>query len=276
MLRLWRIGFLVLTAPITWAQIDEHAVERELKGKPMALRSYSAEAASRYQWTGEKLVAAPSHLLTLGVFTTTSVHLKDGRLIFEGERGTLLNDAANHRLAKIGDDPMRLEIDMSNAPSALTVSALKDVLFFENPTAAIAGLPAPLSEMLPMDPSGMLKTKCNCQRYFDGGQWIEMAGHDPQFTNAKLKSMNSPKQIAAGEEISQKRISVASRVVAYVDSTGAVEDVWLGLPMGLGLDELVMESIRLYVFEPARYKNNPVGSEVLLETKNSRKLGLGG
>jgi hypothetical protein len=270
MLRFWRVGLVVvLTANVAWAQIDERAVERELKGKPMALHSYSAEMAARYQWTGDKLVAAPTHLRTLGVFTTTSVHLKDGRLIFEGERGTLLNDGPNHRLAKMGHDPMRLEIDMSNAPAALTVSALKDMLFFENPEAAIAGLPAPLSEMLPMDPSGMLKTKSHCQRFFDGGQWIEVAGDDPQFKYAKVKSTKSPKQVAAEEEMSQKRISVASRVVMYVDSRGAVEDVWLGLPMGLGLDGLVMESIRLYVFEPARYKNTPVGTEVLLETKNT-------
>jgi hypothetical protein len=148
MLRLWRTGFTValLFTRVGWAQIDVHAIEHDLKGKPMALRSYSAEPVARYEWVNDKLVPVAGHFFTLGAFTTQSVKLKGNRLIFEGTRGTIMRDAQRNILGRTGDAPMKLEIDLRSVPTTLQLPMLENMLFVEDTATAIAGLPMPFSK----------------------------------------------------------------------------------------------------------------------------------
>jgi TonB family protein len=245
-----------------WGQIDARAVEHEVKGKPMALRSYSAEAVARYQWVDGKFIPVPGHAFTLGVFTTKSVKLKGDKLIFEGNRGTLVRDPQKNLLGRTGDTPMKLELDLHDAPTTLRSPMLEKMLFVEDAAAAIAGLPMPLSEMLPLNTTGVVATKCNCDRIFDGAQWIKLAYKDPQYGSPKLKFSVEPE---FSEEARKQKISGGVVAEIYVDNTGHVGDVWIGRGAGLGLDEKAVAAARQYVFEPAMYKGRPVGTELAIE-----------
>jgi hypothetical protein len=50
----WVCGSLI--CPGGQAQIDVQASEHDFQGKPMGLRSYSAETIARYEWVDDKLV----------------------------------------------------------------------------------------------------------------------------------------------------------------------------------------------------------------------------
>ena len=257
-LRQVALAVVLLVARAGWGQIDAHAMEHELKGKPMALRSYSAEPVARYEWVGDKFVSAPGHSFTLGVFTTRSVKLKGNVLIFEGTRGTLVRDAQKGILGRTGDAPMKLEIDLRNAPTTLQSPILEKMLFVEDAAAAIAELPMPLSEMLPLNTTGAVVARCKCAVIFDGGQWIKLASKDPQYGYPKLKLSVEPE---FSEEARRQKVSGEVAVEIYVDSTGHVGDVWIGRGVGLGLDEKAVAAARQYVFEPAMYQGRPVGTE---------------
>jgi TonB family protein len=249
---------VLLIARMGWAQIDAHAIEHELKGKPMALRSYSAEAVARYEWVNDKLVLAPGHSFTLGVFTTRSVKLKGKVLVIEGTRGTLVRDAQKNVLVRTGDATMRLEIDLHNAPTILASPMLEKMLFFEDAAKAIAGLPMPLSDVLPLDTTGGAITKCNCSRIFDGSQWVTIGRGDPEYSYPKLKFSVEPE---FSEEGRQQKVSGEVVVEIYVDNTGHVGDAWIGRALGFGLDENAVKAARQYVFEPQMYAGKPVGAE---------------
>ncbi len=255
-----QVGLVVmlLVSRVGWGQIDAHAIEHDLKGKPMALRSYSAEPVAKYQWADDKLVPVPGHAFTLGVFTTRSVKLKGNVLRVEGTRGTLVRDAEKNVLVRTGDTTMRLEIDLHNAPTTLSLLALAKMLFFEDEAKAIAGLPMPLSEILPLNTTGEATTRCNCSRIFDGSQWMTIGRGDPQYGFPRLKSSVEPE---FSEEARRQKVSGDVEVVIYVDSTGHVGDVWIGRPVGFGLDEKAMQAARQYIFEPQVYKGRPVATE---------------
>jgi TonB family protein len=261
-LRYVGLVFALLLGRAGWGQIDAHAMEHELKGKPMALRSYSAEPVARYEWVADKFVSVPGHSFTLGVFTTRSVKLKGNMLIFEGTRGTLVRDARKGLLGRTGDVPMKLEIDLRNAPTTLSSPMVETMVFFEDAAKAIAGLPMPLSEMLPLNTTGVVAAKCDCTRIFDGGQWIKLAHNDPQTSHPKLKFSVEPK---FSEEARNQKVSGGVVAEIYVDNTGHVGDVWIGRGVGLGLDEKAVAAARQYVFEPAMYEGRPVGTELAVE-----------
>jgi TonB family protein len=253
---------VLLVARVGWAQIDAHAIEHDLKGRPMALRSYSAEPVAKYQWVDDKLVSVSGHAFTLGVFTTRSVKLKGNTLIFDGDRGTIVRDTQKDLLGRTGDTPMRLEIDLHNAPTTLALPALEGLLFFEDAAKAIAGLPMPLSEILPLNTTGVTAAKCGCIRIFDGGQWMKLADNDPQYSHPKLKHSVEPE---FSEEARKKKVSGGVVVEMYVDSSGHIGDIWIGRGVGSGLDEKAVAAARQYVFEPAIYQGRPVGTELAVE-----------
>jgi TonB family protein len=258
-LRYVGLVFVLLLGGVGWGQIDAHTIEHDLKGKSMALRSYSAEPVARYEWVDDKFIPVPGHTFTLGVFTTKSVKLKGDKLIFEGTRGTLMHDPQKNLLGRAGDTPMKLELDLHNAPTTLQSPMLEKMLFVEDDAAAIAGLPMPLSEMLPLNTTGRTPTKCGCAMIFDGGQWVKLTPKDPQYGYPKLKFSVEPE---FSEKARRQKISGEVAVEIYVDNTGHVGDVWIGRGVGLGLDEKAVAAARQYVFEPAMYQGRPVGTEL--------------
>src|SRR5665213_1367393 len=132
-----------------WGQNDVPALEKALMGQPMALRSYSADPVASYAWVDDKLEAKPIQLHTLGVFTTRSVKLKKDKIVLEGERATLVGDAQKSHVRPTVKVPMKIEVDLRGADSAVVLPRLQEMLFFADTTSAIAGLPEPVAGTLP-------------------------------------------------------------------------------------------------------------------------------
>ena len=246
-----------------WGQTDAGALERELKGKQLALRSYSAEPVAKYEWLGDKLVGVPGHVFTLGTFKVGSVWLKGGTLALIGERYTLVRDSKKNQMFAMGGAPMRLEIDLHGATPAEVVPKLKEMLFVEDLHEVIAGLPPTLANMLPTDLSDApAATGCKCARLFRDGSWIIAALPDAQYIPIRVKSTAEPE---FSEEARRQKMSATVKLALFVADTGLVGDVWILEPAGNGLDENAVAAARKYIFAPAQYEGKPVGTEVRVE-----------
>jgi TonB family protein len=258
-LRLAGLVLALMVARVGWGQINAKAVEKELKGKRVALRSYSAESVARYEWRGDTLVAVPGHEFTLGEFTAKSVKVKGNVLYIQGTRGTLVRDAVKNALVQTGDTTMTLEIDLHNAPTTLQLPEMEKMLFFDDEAKAIAGLAMPLSEILPLNRTSGATVTCNCSRIFDGNQWRTISRSDHEYSFPRLKFSREPE---FSEEARQQKVAGEVTLVLYIDNTGHVGDIWIGRALGWGLDEKAVEAARQYVFEPAMYAGKAVGTEL--------------
>jgi TonB family protein len=262
-LRIICLVMLLVTMRAGWGQANAGALEQELKGKQLALRSYSAESVARYEWVDDKLVVVPGHLFTVGVFKTRSVKLRGGVLVISGDRLTLVRDSTKNSFSLTGGDPMQLEINLHGATPAVAIPRLKEMLFVEDVNAAIAGLPAPLPEMLPFDvgsegrPAG-----CNCVWISKDGHWIEVANKDPLYAHPKVIYQEEPE---FSEEARRAKVGGAVRLTCYVDDAGRVGDIWIARPLGYGLNEKAVRSLQHYKFAPAQYDAKAVGTALSIE-----------
>jgi TonB family protein len=246
---------------VGWAQGDVKALEDALKDKQMELRNYSADSVAQYKWVDDKLVAEPNKAHMLGEFTTHSVKLKKDKLIFEGERATLIRDSKANRLWWAGKVPMKLEVDLAGADPAIVQPRLQEMMFFPDVQAAAAGLPVSVAEMLPFDVSGTPPPHPDSQRIFDGSHWIHIARSAPNYIAPKLVSSVEPKFT---DEARNHKISGDVMVALHISETGRADELWVARPLGFGLDESATNAVRQYVFKPAQYEGRPVESEIFV------------
>ena len=109
-------------------QTDVRALQDALHGKQLELRSYSADPVAEYKWVNGGLVTGTVNLHGLEVFLTDSVSLKKGKIVFQGNRVTLVRNGTD--VAAAGRSPMRLEVELNGADPAAVLPQLQDALFF--------------------------------------------------------------------------------------------------------------------------------------------------
>jgi TonB family protein len=262
-----RTGWLLLAltvARIGCAQTNAKDLEKELKGKPLGLRSYSAEPVAHYDWDGDKIVAVPGQTFAVGVFTASSVKLKNGVVALTGKRALVVRDSGKNILASIPEVPMRLEVDLHGALESKVLSKIKDMLFAADLPDLIGDLPAPLKEELPFDVAAKTAaSSCHCSHILQDGRWtdVETKGN-VDFTFPRVVAQTSPEM---SDEALKHKVSGAVVVVVFVDDLGQVGNVWIGESPGYGLDEKAVAAVRTYKFEPATYKGKAVGVAFKIE-----------
>jgi hypothetical protein len=250
---------LVMAIPVM-GQTDVAALETAIHGKPLALRTYSADQVARYTWTDGKLLPAYVDLHGLRVFFPDTVREKGSKITIDGQTSTLVKNGA--KLAPMGKTPMRLEIDLEDAKATTVVPQLQAGLFFPSIQDAFKGLPAPLADIVPFPSDGVYHPSPNSYILQDG-KWVKIAGSD-----AKLKPpmlAKKPDDAGLDQKGVDAGVSGSITLVYILSNTGRVDEVWVAKPLGGGLDELAAKAGRSNVFNPAQYDGAPVGS-VLVQT----------
>lgn len=251
-------GAIFLQAGI--AQKDAHALQNALKGKQLVLRSYAAVPVANYSWDNGKLITEPVTVHTFGVFATRSVKLKDGKLIIEGRRATMVRNTKTNAPELNDATPMRLTVDMHGADVSTVLPALQEMMFFSDVQGVLAGLPQQIANTLDISPAS--KTSCKCKWIFDGSKWLRVDAPTSRFVAPKVLFSTEPD---FSEKARQKKISGNVPMFIYVSETGHVTDIWLASSAGYGLDEKAEEAARQYVFKPATYDGKPVKTMLNLE-----------
>jgi len=249
----------MLACPLL-AQTDAAALEAALHGKPLALRSYSADPVAKYTYVDGKLLPDPIMLHGLGAFLTDTVRQRGSKIVIEGQIETLVRD--NGRIAPMGQLPMRLEVDIQGTTLAAAIPQLQALLFFPNMKAALDGLPEYVADYLPFPTDGKLQTPaCHCIHVFQDGKWIQVNGGDPKF-KVPLTIKENVNPALAQMAIDQK-ISGIIVLIYSISDTGRVDEIWLARPLGSAIDESAAKSGHADTFQPATLDGKPVGSVLL-------------
>ena len=243
----------MMLVQIGWAQNDIHTFETNVKGRRLALRSYSADPIASYMWTNGKLEASPVKIHTLAVFTAKSVKLKKGRIVFEGKRETMVSNVKENRLGLAGGTVMQLEIDLQGADPATVLPQLQEMLFFPDAASATAALPEHLVTFLPFDISHVRKAPCNCKYIFDKDEWIIV----------KDSQLHPPRLIQKSDTMTSQTGGLVTLLISVSDS-GQVGEIWFAKPANADLDEWATASAAQYVFQPALYDGRPVGTDIVI------------
>jgi hypothetical protein len=250
-------------------QTDLHGFEEALHGKPLGLRSYSADPVARYSWIGGKLLPASVELHGLEAFFADTVRQKGGKILIDGQSSTLVRNAG--KIAAMGRTPMTLEIDLQGANPAEVIPQLQAAIFFPNMAAALQGLPDFVADMLPFSSDGVYQSTCHCTRIFQDGKWVKLEENDPKLIASKLIQA-APQDPGLNQKAMDAKVAGALTLIYYIADTGRVDEVWLAKPLDPGLDESVARTGRGNVFRPAMYDGKPVGS-VLIQTMGFNAAG---
>ncbi len=254
------VAAMLLARPVS-AQTDASALQTALQGKPLGLRSYSADPVAKYTWVDGKLLPDPIVLHGLEAFFTDTVRQKGSKILIEGQVEPLV--LFGGKLAPMGKLPMRLEVDLQGANPAAVLPQLQALLFFPSLGAALKSLPEYVADMLPYPTDVKFQPACHCFHVSQDGKWTKIDIGSTNFAapvNIKKAANPGLDQMAIDE-----KISGTITLIYLVAETGRVDEVWLAKPLSDTLDESAAKSERDNVFQPATLDGKPVGT-VLIQT----------
>lgn len=251
----------VLLAQSAMGQTNASALQTALRGKPLALRTYSTDPVVKYTWVEGKLVPDTISLHGLDAFFTDTVKQKGSSILIDGHVETLVRDAG--KIAPMGKMPMQIEVDLQSGKPDTVIPQLKALLFFPSLKDALDNLPPYVSDFIPYPVDGKFQVTCNCTHIFQNGKWTSVTAKDGTLvppvivTKAPDTGLN---QMAINEKMSGT-ITLISRV----GDNGRVDEVWVAKPLGADLDQSAGKAAWDTVFRPATFNGQPVGT-VLIQT----------
>jgi len=249
---------LLLARPVL-AQADAAALETALHGKAFGLKGYPGDPVVKYTWLSGKLLPGPVDLHAMMAFFPDTVRLKSGKVTIDGQSSTLVKNGP--KLALMGRVPMRLEIDLQGADAATVFPQLQAGLFFPAMKAALDGLPAYVSDMVPFSADGVFHSTCNCGHILQDGNWVKLEAGDTKLKPPGIvKSETSP---TIDQKAIDEKVSGTISLIYLLSDAGRVDEVWVAKPLSPDTDEMAAKAGRTSVFSPATYDDKPVGTTML-------------
>jgi hypothetical protein len=252
------------------AQTDIKALHSAIHGKPLGLRSYSADAEADYTWNDNHLSSGPVKLHGLEVFVDDSVHLAYGQIVVTGTHETLLRYGS--KLALEARSPMVLKIDLKGADPATVIPQLQAALFFPDLQSAINNIPRMVANTIPAamykssEDGSSTKLTCDCYRIFKDGSWIDIEKSSARYRYpVHIYSYAYPEFTQEARD--NKILSGSILFTVHISDKGSVDEVWLVRPLGFGMDEVAADSVRTYRFKPAQLDGKPIESVINIESK---------
>jgi len=254
----------------THAQSTEAGLNSRLMGKPLYLRGFWRDDTLHFDSTGHLHGTSGPVTFTLSGFDLKKFHLKQNKLILEGNRvGLEFADNKQKRVTlQVGDgrhhkdESMHIEIDAN--PNGDYGPAL-DAIFVEGIANLVPSLPfywknyaeknflaiaaAPLNQPAP-ETSSAETQEAKPQR-IGGGITA------PRLLHSAEPAFNAPARVLM--------YSGTTLVNLHVETNGTVSHLSVVRPVGLGLDESALAAVQQYTFSPALMNDKPVLVELNVE-----------
>jgi TonB family protein len=257
------IALLWALSATAWAQVDAPALEQLLKGKQFHLLNYSADPVARYRWENGGLTAPPPQARTFGIFTPATVGLKGQVLTIAGDEAALVRDTKTGNVGMAGHSRMSLVVELGTSDPAMVLPQMRDQLFFADGTAAHASLPPMIADKVPYPNTGFAPPSgCNCQRFRNDGEWVEIPRGDPGLAQPRLIYQTDP---AYTPEARAAKVNGRVLLMFDVNTNGQAVDIWVLRSLGFGLDKAAVDALRKYRFTPASYKGRPVETQLVID-----------
>lgn len=253
------LPILILLAKLCCAQTDIQSLENTLKDQQLWLRNYAADRTVQYDWNNGVLVHKPTRFRTLGAFVPHAITYKDNKLIFKGDRSTLVRDRKQGKTFLTGKTQMTLEVNLQNADPGIVIPHIRQMLFFPDMQTAEANLPQPYADRLPFDISKTPEPKGAAEIFLDN-QWSKL-----EFTKITPPKLVSSVEPQLTDEARRAKARGSVYLIFVVSSSGHVEGIWSAFPFGFGLEEKAVDAVQKYVFKPAKYEDKPVGTPLQVE-----------
>lgn len=251
--------FLALPT-VVYGQSSDDALNNfraEVIKQRFIVQGFSADATTKFQWTGAGLSLSPPKLRTLGLLSPESVKLRGGEVYITGKRHTLIK-LKDGRISAVGNAASTIIVDLQGADPATVLPKLKSQLFFPTLESAMAAIPGEYARFLPATTDANLLTSSNSQPADAQRSCLPGAKYSlPSVTNREDPEFT--------EDARQAHIHGAVRIVFTVDDRGHTENLWLAIPLGLGLDENAARAVSHYTFKPAKCDDLPVKTQMIMD-----------
>jgi TonB family protein len=264
---------LICVCSFANAQSTEADLKLRLMDKPLYLRGFWRDDILHFDSNGQLRGTSGPVTFTLSGFDLKKVHLKQNKLILEGNRvGLEFSDNKQKRVTlQVGDwrhhedESMHIEIDAD--PNGDYGPAL-DAIFVEGIADLVPSLPfywknyarknflpaaaAPTDQPAPGTPSSVQTTPQESKPQRIGGAVTAprlLRTAEPQF-NTTARAL---------------RYSGTVLIYLHVEPDGTASHLSIVRPIGLGLDENALAAVQQYTFSPAMMNGNPTLVELHLE-----------
>lgn len=229
-------------------------------GKVLVLRKSCRGGHLKYNSDGEAQNCKNTSQWTLyGTVKINKVHLRQDNLKIEATRIFLTYDKEMKRFAELRGGEVSLLIDLDSATAGLDSITILLRRIFVKPEESLADIEPPYwSHFLRAYKSG--KPDETELAGLDGGPIYKV---EPGKVSApKEISAPSPNYTQEAEDAHYQGNSVLSLVV---NREGRPEDISIMLPVGMGLDDNAVETVRDWRFKPGIRDGLPVPVRVLIE-----------
>lgn len=268
----WLVIFLV-SATLARAETGKDAInalQQSMANEQLVLRNFSGEDVVRAGWTGSAFELEAPRWRTMGVLSVKAVRLNRDVLRIECIRHVAVRDKTDRIVLYPSTDPVRIDVDLKGGDLNEVLPRVKDALFYQSIQDALEGLPQDVRKVIParidkrMAPKGSAKVDplCDC------------ASKDKTACTAGLRAagMQPPKYLGGDDpqytdEARSSGLNGYVNVLLKVDEKGQPEDVWVAVPLGMGLDEEAARSVLTYVLKPAKCHGTPVTVALEVEVR---------
>jgi len=283
---LWITILLFLFAPTNDPAQIEQSLRQSYEKQTRLLRSYYSDSHLRYDATGALIGTAHPGPWALGYVAINSLKLNHGQLEIRGKRvGARIMDKPTQIAYLPAHQDVRIEIDCSPTPDESTLRGAIEHVF--NPVdqivvpalpdywhdllngnvvyPATAGAPMPSSfrsgcpsgistDVLPeVEASGTRRMVCAGRSIYRVGNGVRapkaLRTPDPKYT----------------EGARQSKLQGTTVLWMVVDDTGHPQMIRIVRAIGMGLDDVAVETVRGWLFKPAEFEDHPVAVAINVE-----------
>ena len=259
----------------SYAQSTEADLNSRLIGKPLYLRGFWRDDSLHFDSTGHLRGTSDPVTFTLSGFDLKKVHLKQNKLILEGNRvGLEFSDNKQKRVTlQVGDgrhhedESMHIEIDANPAGDygpaldAIFVEGIADLVpslpFYWKKYAQKNLLPAVAAQTIPTTST----TSPSAEKAVPP-QEAQPGRVGGGITAPRLLHSAEPEFNSTARMLQYSGIVLAN---LDVEPDGTVSHLSIARPLGLGLDERALAAIQQYTFSPAMKDGKPVLVELNVE-----------
>lgn len=249
-------------SPLKTSEIDISRLEQDLngtyRGNTLIVRSFYRGKVLCYDGQGKLLKGGPEGPWTVsGMVEIKRVRIRQHILEIQADRILLYYDQERKKLRGLRGDSLVIEATLEQGP--YSIESIRPILtkIFLSPSEQLADVVPDYWKQFCAEEADPTQRS---RRVDDVA-----AEARAQFLDVKPPILLRKREPPYSEEARRARLQGALVLYVVVDARGDVSEVRVVRPLGLGLDEEAVRTIRKWKFKPATRSGAPIAARILVE-----------